>query len=49
MVFKEFVNNEEVEELQFDMCPFWLHMLGITLGLSNEKVEKILGGKRDRS
>lgn len=45
IVFQEFENIDELNEISFNTCPFWVHLLGIPLGLSSEKVGRILGSK----
>lgn len=45
MIFKEFSDIEEVDEVQFDFCLFWLHLHCNPIGLSMESVARILGAK----
>lgn len=46
MIFREFEDIDEIDDLSFDSCPFWLHLLGIPIGLSIEKVARILWAKQ---
>lgn len=34
-----------VDDASFNFCPFWVHLLGIPIGLSTEKVAMILATK----
>lgn len=45
IVFIEFSDIEEINDFSFNHYPFWLYLLGIPIGLSSEKVCRILAAK----